>query len=175
VAGYASSLGAQTLIETGTLHGDMVYAMRRHFKRIISIELNESFCAEAQRRFERRSSIEIVHGDSGELLSAILRRVSGRCVIWLDGHYSGGATAKGGVETPILAELKSIFDYAPRNLAVLIDDARLFNGTHDYPTLEELRTFVAAQQPDFDFSVQYDVIRLHSKTAGLAPTASSSF
>lgn len=45
-------------------------------------------------------------------------------LFWLDGHYSGGGTAKGKQETPISLELRAVLD-APASVRVfLIDDVR---------------------------------------------------
>lgn len=161
VSGYASSFGVTTLIETGTFFGDMLYGVRDLFQVIISIELNPDFWRRAKERFRAYPHIEILQGDSGELLPKVLSNVTSRCLFWLDGHYSGGSTAKGHAETPIVPELDTIFRHNIKNHVILIDDARCFDGTHDYPKLEELREMVALNRPDYAFSVLNDVIRIH--------------
>lgn len=163
VARHASSFGARTLIETGTFHGDMVYAMRRHFTKIVSVELSTTLYREARRRFQRYSHIEILNGDSGEVLPRVLTNLSEGCVFWLDGHYSAGDTAKASIETPIIQELQTILEHPIQEHVILIDDARLFDGTHDYPTLDDLRALLTRYRPDWSVLVQHDVIRLHAK------------
>jgi hypothetical protein len=44
---------------------------------------------------------------------------------------------------------------------ILIDDARCFTGENDYPTLDELKSFVAERKPNHKFSVEHDIIRIH--------------
>jgi len=79
----------------------------------------------------------------------------------LDGHYSGGITAKGILETPVKAELSHIFsDRIPDHVA-LIDDARIFTGYGDYPSIEQLRGLLAQIRPGLSLSSADDVIRVH--------------
>lgn len=161
VSSYASTFGATTFIETGTYFGDMDYAVKDIFQAIFSIELSEDLRRRAARRFRAYPHIQILQGDSGEVLPNILSNLSGNCLFWLDGHYSGGITEKGGSETPVVKEVETILGHSNKNPVILIDDARCFNGTHDYPTLDELRELVALKRPDYEFSVLNDVIRIH--------------
>ena len=161
LAAYGASFSTGTLIETGTYLGGTVYAMKDRFKAIYSIELSDVLTRNARRRFRNYSHINILHGDSGELLPELLGKLSEQCLFWLDGHYSAGFTARGKLDTPIVNELMTIFDHKIKDHVILIDDARLFNGTEDYPTLEELRRLFADKRPDYEFSVANDVIRAH--------------
>ena len=52
-----------------------------------------------------------------------------------------GDTAKGSKFCPIYEELNAIFTSIDKH-CLLIDDARLFNGADDYPTLDELKGFI---------------------------------
>jgi hypothetical protein len=158
---YAKTFNTHTLIETGTYLGDMVHAMRKSFSRILSFELDEKLARDAQKRFAGDHHIEIIQGDSGKLLGDYLAKINEPCLFWLDGHYSGGVTAKGALETPIKNELGFIFTHAVDRHVVLIDDARCFTGENDYPTLDELQNFVAERKPNHKFSMEHDVIRIH--------------
>jgi hypothetical protein len=62
-----------------------------------------------------------------------------------------------------MRELQLIFDRAHWEQVILIDDARVFVGQNDYPTLEQLRTFVLKRHPDWAFEVENDIIRIHKK------------
>jgi hypothetical protein len=158
---YAKNFNTHILIETGTYLGDMVHAMKKSFSRIISFELDQQLAAQAQQRFAKDSHVEIVQGDSGKLLGDYLATINEPCLFWLDGHYSGGITAKGALETPIKNELTAILSHPVEGHVILIDDARCFTGENDYPTLEELRDFVAEHKSKHKFSVEHDVIRVH--------------
>jgi hypothetical protein len=167
VSSYGAQFGTKILVETGTFRGDMVDAMKDRFEAIYSIELSPRLYALARRRFHRRPHIRILRGDSsGNILPEILAEISAPCLFWLDGHYSGGDTARGETETPVVAELRTILTHRfPEGRAqhvVLIDDARCFDGTHDYPRLDQLQELTAALCPGREFSVAEDVIRIHS-------------
>ena len=157
---YARRHHLDTLVETGTYLGDMVAAMRKRFRRIYSIELGEELWQRAHDRFAAHPKITILQGDSAVVLGRVLTELNRPSLFWLDGHYSAGVTAKGVVETPILAELKCIFAHSIRNHVVLIDDARCFDGTSDYPTLASLRKFVMQHRPDAKVDVSEDIIRI---------------
>jgi hypothetical protein len=139
----------------------MVHAMKKSFARIISFELDHNLAVQAQQRFADDNHIQIIQGDSGKLLGDYLATINEPCLFWLDGHYSGGITAKGALETPIENELTAILSHAVDGHVILIDDARCFTGENDYPTLNELRNFVAERKPNYNFSVEHDAIRIH--------------
>ncbi len=150
-------------IETGTFMGDMIYSMRNDFQKLFSIELDTDLYKAARNRFEKYNHITIIQGDSGQVLSDILKNMNQKCLFWLDGHYSGGITGKGDLVTPILKELNSIKNNRQKfnnNHIMLIDDARLFNGTDDYPLLEDLKKVCLEYFPDYQFHVKDDIIRL---------------
>ena len=158
---YAKTFNTRILIETGTYLGDMVHAMKKSFSRIVSFELDQTLAAQAQQRFAKDNHVEIVQGDSGKLLGDYLATINEPCLFWLDGHYSGGITAKGALETPIKNELTFILSHPVDGHVILIDDARCFTGENDYPTLDELQDFVNEHKQDWQFQVETDVIRIH--------------
>jgi hypothetical protein len=160
---YTEKFSPAVFIETGTYKGDMVYAMLDQFEEIFSIELDRALFEKAQRRFSEYSHVHIMHGQSGELLPAILRDVTQPCLFWLDAHWSGGSTAKGELETPIIQELQCILNHTnAEDHIILIDDARCFKGGNDYPTLETLEHFVLDIRPGWIHEVKDDIIRIYS-------------
>src|SRR5215203_1158855 len=150
---YAKTFKTNVLIETGTYLGDMIHAMKKSFARIVSFELDQKLAAQASERFAADKHVEIVQGDSGKLLGDYLKTIDEPCLFWLDGHYSGGITAKGNLETPIKNELQFILSHPVGGHVILIDDARCFTGENDYPPVEELQQFVQSQKPDLKFAV----------------------
>lgn len=155
----ARSFGITTFIETGTFYGDMVFEMKDNFEKIISIELDYAFAYEAQRRFEQYGHITIIQGDSGIVLEEVLIDIYNPCIFWLDSHYSGGYTAKGNKYTPIMDELKHIFNHQVRDHVVVIDDIVDFNGENDYPTFKELKNYIMKHRPDWNIRIEDDIIR----------------
>ncbi len=158
---YAKKFSLRTFIETGTLSGGTVDAVKDIFRKIFSIELSENFFLAAKHKFLNCKHITILHGDSAEVLPALLSTISQPCLFYLDGHYSGEPTTKGKKETPILQELQHILNHPTEDHVILIDDARLFTGHGDWPTIEELRTLIFNKHPDWVFEVKNDIIRIH--------------
>jgi len=159
---YATKYNLKILIETGTFYGDMVAACKSDFSRIFSIELQESLYLRARKRFSRDPHITILQGDSATELPRALAQLKEPALFWLDAHYSGGVTARSMSETPIVKELDMIFASSLKPLVVLIDDARCFDGTHDYPTLEYVASRAHAQA--YSCEVLDDVIRIAPTT-----------
>ncbi len=148
------------LVETGTFLGIMVEAQKKRFKKIISIELGIDLFEAAQIKFANDKHITIVQGDSGKVLPKILKTITTPAIFWLDGHYSGGITAQGDKDCPIFEELDAIFGSdGTSNHILLIDDASLFVGTGDYPTIENLTKYVKTKNKNYQVEVNHDVIR----------------
>jgi hypothetical protein len=164
VADHQRLNGADCLIETGTYRGDMVFAQRRRFRRIFTIELDDRLFQRAVDRFRDLGNIVVLHGDSGQVLPTLLESVRWPCLFWLDGHFSGGITARGDLETPVVLELAAILRHPIADHVILIDDARCF-GQGDYPSIEALRDQVVAARPDWSLDVRDDVIRIHGPVA----------
>jgi hypothetical protein len=157
---YGKKFQLPVFIETGTYRGDMVEAVRRDFERIYSVELGPELHRQAERRFAGDGRITILQGDSGEVLGGLLQRIDRPCLFWLDSHFSDADTARSRLITPVLRELEHILRHplAARHV-VLIDDARLFTGADDYPTLDAVRT-LAADAGFGTVEVEDDVIRI---------------
>ncbi len=157
---YGKEFGLTTLIETGTYTGDTLAALKNDFRRINSIELNSELVRRVRKRFQNDAHITILHGDSEQRLPEILAQIKEPALFWLDGHYSGGVTSLGSKVTPILGELEAVLAHPVEGHVVLIDDARDFQHDKGHPTLDELRTFIAARRPELLFEVEDDIIRL---------------
>jgi hypothetical protein len=138
---WAKDFGAKILVETGTYLGDMLFMLMDDFEKLYSIELSEFFHHKAKRRFANNHKIELLFGDSGKELAALIPKLKDKTLFWLDGHYSGGKTALGQKECPIFEELQHIFTVPAIHL-LIIDDARLFVGANSYPTIKELTEYI---------------------------------
>jgi hypothetical protein len=156
---YQKEHDLRVLVETGTYLGDMTAAVAPFFDAVHTIELGEELYRRAQERFAGQQRVRVYHGNSSEVLGRILPTIPDSVLFWLDAHFSGGITACGPLQTPIERELELIFAHSPRHV-ILIDDARYFDGTGDYPTLERLRDSVGALAPGYSMTVEQDVIRL---------------
>jgi hypothetical protein len=168
---YASRFGPRIFVETGTYMGDMAHAVRDLFDRIITIELDGSFCKAARWRLRKLPHVTVMEGDSSRMLPEILQDLREPCLFWLDAHYSGWPTSKSDVDTPILRELDVLLAHGVRDHVVLIDDASCFTGQNDYPSVDEVRHFVRDRRPDVALEVADDIIRLHPTADVPAPAA----
>ncbi len=162
ITNYVKKYKYNTLIETGTYFGEMINAQRDNFKKIYSIELSCDLYQKAKNRFQTFSHIELINGDSGEKIKQILQQLNEPAVFWLDGHYSEGITAKGNKNTPIVEELLHITMH-PYPHIILIDDARMFNGNEDYPTIEKIKEIISKNRVIDFFKVADDIIQIKLK------------
>jgi hypothetical protein len=157
---HGKRLNLDVLVETGTYMGDMVWALRNDFRAIHSIELDPALANRARNRFARYKHIKIYEGDSAAVLPVIIEQLDKRALFWLDGHFSGGITAKAALETPIALELEHLLARGNPGHVILIDDARAFSGEGDYPTMAEIIHLVGSSNPSLQVIVADDVIRI---------------
>jgi hypothetical protein len=158
IRGYARGYGLDVLVETGTFYADTVRGLRKEFRQIYSIELDEHLYRLAAARCKRQANAVLLQGDSSVRVPEVLARLTSPALFWLDAHFSGGDTAQGSVDTPVHAELIAILE-DHRSHIVLIDDMRLFaNGAPDYPSLDFVRQI--ALDHGYAMSTALDVIRL---------------
>jgi hypothetical protein len=159
----AAIVNADTFVETGTYLGDTIAAVKGTFRELYSIELDERLYRGAAFRFARSPNVHLVHGDSAVEIKVISSRVRRPAVFWLDAHFSGAESARGPVETPILAEVETILGTRPFREAIMIDDADHFDGRNGYPTREVLESLVQSMRPG-------TVVRLESNVLRILPT-----
>jgi hypothetical protein len=156
---YAQRYALRTLVETGTYLGDAIQANLRNFSRIYSIELGEDLWKRSVRRFKGAPHVTILHGDSAAVLPRVVEGLREPALFWLDGHFSGGITAQGPTDTPVLVEVATVLSH-PFEHVVLIDDVRCFVGKDGYPTLSALEAFVRERKPGCTFTVRDDIARV---------------
>ncbi len=143
ICDIAKQASIKTFIETGTYMGDMVSAVRSYFEKVYSIELAQTYYKAAIKRFKKYSNVSIISGDSGVELPKILSQLSGPAIFWLDGHYSGGDTAKSTENSPLRKEIESILLWKFKTESILIiDDVNSLSGSNGYPTVDEIKDIV---------------------------------
>ena len=161
VKSYVRRFAVRTVVETGTYLGVMVMALRQQCLHVYSIELSRTLAERAIDLFAGDSRVSILHGDSAAVLPDLMPHLESPCLFWLDAHYSGGVTAVGSKQTPIIEELSCVLRLGASGDVVLIDDARCFTPDFGYPTVETVRSFVAGRWPEAVFDVEDDIIRIH--------------
>lgn len=163
---YGEHYGLNVFIETGTNDGGTPWLLKDQFRELYTIELAPRLWREAERRFQDIPNVHCLQGDSTVVLPQVLEAINEPALVWLDGHYSGGITAHGDLDTPVKQELEALFADG-RNHVILVDDARIFLGGpehldephyHDYPSIDWVRQ--TAIENGFDFLLEDDIMRL---------------
>jgi hypothetical protein len=149
-------------VESGTWVGDGVQmALDAGFKKVRSIELSPIYFARSSKRFNGNPAVQLYQGNSGEMLYEVIKDIQVPITFWLDGHYSGGDTARGAKKTPILEELDQIKRHPIKTHTILIDDMRCCNGDwFDFISKEQIIKKVLEINPNYQ--ITYD--------AGCTPT-----
>lgn len=159
VNSYLSRYSINSFIETGTYLGDTLEYIAHKGIKCISIELSESLYNTACVRFNRYHNVKLVNGDSGQELPKLINGINSPVLFWLDGHYSFGPIHQSDAHTPISLELQAILSHHIKKHIILIDDARCFNGTNDYPHLDVLLRMIR-EDGNYRADVSADIIRL---------------
>ncbi|MEQ8240512.1 MAG: class I SAM-dependent methyltransferase, partial [Cyclobacteriaceae bacterium] len=81
----------QTVVETGTFKGESTEIMANHFKRVITIELDDVMYNETSSKLLNKGykNIEFKKGDSGEIIQNLVEELKEPTVFFLDAHWSG--------------------------------------------------------------------------------------
>jgi len=158
---YRIKHNCDILVETGTYLGDMIYFNLDKFKKIFSIELSENLANMSKNIFKNKKHVKILIGDSGIKLKEVILELDSKSLFWLDGHYSGGLTAKGESNCPVLKELDIIFNNNIYRHIILIDDANAFDGKNDYPNKEEIENI--ATQNNYNYFIKNNSFILEPK------------
>jgi len=156
---YGQKFGLQILIETGTYYGEMISAMRKHFERIYSIEFDPGLAGRAIRNFEHFPNIQILEGDSQQVLPELLKSLREPALFWLDAGYYGWA----GLESDkrrLSAEFEAILRHPVNGHVILMDDARGLNGQNGALTVGELESRIESEFPGRLVEVKYDILRI---------------
>jgi len=174
IASLAAKHQLKNFVETGTFFGDMIAAQVPRFDRLTTIELDPNLYEKACQRFCDCKKVQVLRGNSRNVLPHVLESLTEPTLFWLDGHYSGGITAREESDTPIVEELTAIFSGYPHPHVILIDDARLFRKGSDYPSLEFVSHMLQQYRAGWKLSVADDVICLEPSIAICNDTRSAS-
>lgn len=111
-------------IETGTYLGNGIRDVLDEYENIHSIELSEKWYKYNVDQFKTNKNVHMYFGDSKKILPQILKNINEPVTLFLDAHYSGGTTAYGEEETPLLYELEILKERKYDDI-IIIDDCRL--------------------------------------------------
>lgn len=161
----AKKYGISTFVETGTAGGGTVIALRNHFKKLYTIELDPTLYLQGRAKTRKYKNIVCLEGDSGTVLKDLLKKLNEPALFWLDAHYSGPGTARAAIDTPVVQEIQQIFSHHIKKHVIVIDDMREFNGTNDYPPLDEFKATVAKIGPEYIAEQKSDLLIIEPKSA----------
>ena len=161
VGEYAQKYDLHTLVETGTYYGEMVAAMKDRFSRIYSVEYDHQLAQRAIKKFSRYSHIQILEGDSQQVIPELLQSLTAPALFWLDAGYYGWAGLQGNKQR-LTTELEAILRH-PVQHVILMDDARGLNGQNGAPTVAELKQRIESEFPGRLVEVKYDILRITGK------------
>lgn len=169
---------AKFFIETGTYAGDSSAAALEIFDEVHTIELSKIIFEQAHKRFENSKTIYLYCGDSTDVLPKILSSLNENIVLWLDGHWSSGLTARGTVNTPILQELQALKNSGIKRSIILIDDIRFFQtpiidlkdrSLEDYPDIGTVIEYIRNINQNYKFVVYADILIAFDINIDFAP------
>lgn len=159
---YAERFGLRVLVETGSGDGITAGNLAPHFDRVFTIEISPSKYYGVWGALVNHRNVLPILGDSADVLPHLLNKIDDPAIFWLDGHYDGGDSGRGAVDTPICDELFTIFAHPrQRPNVVLIDDARLFGTDPAYPSVDWIKGRVHQWGNDeYGVYVSEDIIRI---------------
>ena len=166
ILGYARRYDLRLCVETGSGDGYTAEILAEHFDRVFTIEISDYKYYGVWGSLMRFPNVLPIHGDSTLVLPHLLNQLSDPAIFWLDAHYDGGDSGRGDMDTPICAELFTIFcNPRPRPNVILVDDARLFGTDPAYPTVDWIAARVDlwatnAGWPPYEVTVADDIIRI---------------
>lgn len=166
------ALNANVFIETGTYKGNTALWAGKNFLKVHTIELDVERYNKTRARIVNMidtSNINLLNGNSKNVLSDVLSKIDEPVIFWLDAHGLWAGNMTPDDEIPVIEELNVIREWYERThqpCVILIDDARLFinppptdKGYHPeyWPNQYQLEdTFVY-----FEMAIAHDVIVLH--------------
>lgn len=117
----------RVFIETGTQHGNGIAWGLKHFDKVYSIEILDQWYLPACERFKGNDKVNLIKGDSGEVIGNILKEVNEPCFIYLDAH---GDISDAG-PNPLYRELNLIKEDLVKNHLIILDDIRRYGDMTD--------------------------------------------
>ncbi len=139
ILAVARDTGADVLFEVGTFRGITTRRCARHFKKVWTVELDPTLCAEARGYLKGCPNVTVLEGDGLIELRKFLKTTEARrLVVFLDGHFSGGETACGDLPEPALEEIAVLAEHREAICGFIVDDFREFGTQPGFPAKWEL-------------------------------------
>ncbi len=151
-----------TWIETGTFVGSTTRELSKRATRVISIEPSSIFYDIACQNLHELDNVELINGSSENVFDSVVQQLDDSANFWLDGHYSGGDTFQGELNSPIAHELNVISAHVSKfnSCSVFIDDVRCFiqNSGEEYEMYPNLTSIIEwASALGFEWTIEHDI------------------
>jgi hypothetical protein len=123
-------------LETGTSWGGGIrLALDAGFQKIVSLEIDAEIANKASDTFHTQvyyGQVEIIKGDSAELLGSIIELINEPITFWLDAHLeeSQHGAFKDKHPCPLYDELTFIRRHAVKEHVIMIDDMKIVGTGH---------------------------------------------
>lgn len=123
-------------IETGTYKGGSVeLALECEFQKIYTIDISTQYKSECEIKFEnqiKNKRVELLFGDTVEILPNIIKQINESSLFWLDAHFDAHGNIRGKYDCPIIHELDIIKTSNINTHTIMIDDLRIFKNQTDW-------------------------------------------
>ena len=158
----AQKLSIRRFVETGFGWGRMVRAVIDDFDEVVSIESDQKLYLDGVEEFKDQQNVRLFRGDSCVLLPAIILELDGSCLFWLDAHDAGGSL--------VLSEIAAVLSRGKSGDGdvVMIDDVRCMGTEPGWPTLSEVCASLRVSRPEWNVTVERDIIVAHRPTNGVS-------
>ena len=165
---YCKKYNVKQYVETGVYRGATIaeiFKAKKTGKINVSdcygIELSDFFANKLIDKYKRYTDVHIFHGDTVKQLPVILNKhINTQTLFWLDAHFSGGDTARGKTDCPLLKELEIISKHQIKNHVLLIDDARTFHDkdSKEWPSLKRVYNALQKINAGYKMHIENDII-----------------
>lgn len=172
--------GLKIFIESGTNFGNTSANAAQIFQKVYTVEIFPEFYANAQIRFKNHTNVFLLLGDSGVIFRDLIpeQREEG-ILFYLDGHFDGGKSGKGTLNTPIIRELDAIQAGGHFTSVILIDDICDFQASfypdriantcfEGYPDLKELVEKILKINPSYQICFLGNALLAFPPTPGVS-------
>jgi hypothetical protein len=160
IKALASRTDCRVFIEAGTFLGNTAMRCSGDFRRVITMELDPNLFQQAKSYLATRRNVLCLEGDALKLLPSVLEESDVRdALVFLDGHFSGGATAHGELAEPACEEIAVLARHKDKINAVIVDDFRCFGRDKGWPKRSLLlKTIEDSFGDDFEFAIHLDQV-----------------
>jgi hypothetical protein len=173
---------ADIFIETGTFLGNSTREAAKIFKNVHTIEKDTDLFNDAIISCSEFKNITLHEGDSADVFKDLLRKVKGKLIFWLDGHYSGIHDGHPTAMTDndiLLKELQLIKDCGHDTSIIMIDDIRLCDDCvmhlndpiiGGYPHISNIVSKLLEINPHYLFLIIGDVLIAYPDKENVKPS-----